>query len=275
MNSTDQKKLGAFYTPADLAIAVTARALEPHIAYRYKDNLGSLRVCDPACGGGVFLLAALDQLTDHYLKLAAHGTPRATVARFVATEMLFGLDKNPDAIAETRDALSVRCGFDVGAEHLRVGDALVGRFPGELDDGDTWPADWTLGGTVEPFHWDDEWASITCWLGNPPFLGGIKISSVLGKPYQAYLKWLHKDGYHGNADLCAHFLRRCEAVSNPGTPTTMSFICTNTICQGGTRRFGLAKLLEWGWVIYDAAKSMPWPGDAAVHVSVVHLARGF
>jgi hypothetical protein len=94
--------------------------------------------------------------------------------------------------------------------------------------------------------------------------------------YQKYLRWIHAEDFHGNADLCAHFFRRADALTSPTrTKATISFIATNTIAQGDTRAFGVKHLVESGWGIYDATRSMPWPGCANVAVSVVHLHRGF
>jgi hypothetical protein len=51
-------------------------------------------------------------------------------------------------------------------------------------------------------------------------------------------------------------------------------IATNTISQGDTREGGLLWLVAAGWTIYDATVDLPWPGEAAVTVSVVHCAMG-
>ncbi len=59
-----------------------------------------------------------------------------------------------------------------------------------------------------------------------------------------------------------------------GKHGTFGLIATNTIAQGDTRATGLAPLNRDGWVFYDATDSMPWPGAAAVTVSLVHGAHG-
>lgn len=108
-------------------------------------------------------------------------------------------------------------------------------------------------------------------VGNPPFLGGSSISGRLGPGLRDWLLEIHT-GAHGNADLSAHFFRRASRLL--GTHGTFGLIATNTIAQGDTRTTGLAPLVRKGWQIYDATSSMPWPGNAAVTVSVVHGARG-
>jgi hypothetical protein len=107
-------------------------------------------------------------------------------------------------------------------------------------------------------------------LGNPPFLGGVNISGSLGNKYRDWLVQLHESA-NGKADLSSHFMRRANVLL--GDHGTIGFITTNTIAQGDTRESGLRVLLH-ETTIYDATSSMPWPGEAAVVVAVVHLAKG-
>lgn len=111
------------------------------------------------------------------------------------------------------------------------------------------------------------------FVGNPPFSGKNGLVSMEGG--DALLAWFKRihPGAHGNADYSAHFFRRCHHLI--GSHGTMGLIATNTIAQGDTRTTGLQALVAQGGVIYDAIRSMPWPGDAAaVTVSVVHVAKG-
>jgi len=114
-------------------------------------------------------------------------------------------------------------------------------------------------------------AFMDAFVGNPPFLGGSSVSSGFGEAYRHWLPCIH-DGAHGNADLSAHFFLRAAALL--GDHGTIGLIATNTIAQGDTRATGLQALAGRGVSIYDATRSMPWPGDAAVTVAVVHLACG-
>jgi hypothetical protein len=132
---------------------------------------------------------------------------------------------------------------------------------------------------VRPFHWEIEFAEVfgrecpgfDAIVGNPPFMGGSKISSVLGPAYRGWLSTIHRAS-HGNADLVAHFYRRAFGlVREDGT---FGLIATNTIAQGDTRATGLAWLCTNGGTIFAARRRLKWPGEAAVVVSVVHVRRG-
>ena len=129
---------------------------------------------------------------------------------------------------------------------------------------------------ITPFHWPIEFPEVfardnggfDAIVGNPPFLGGRKISGEYGTGYLAWLMNNHADS-HGNADLVAHFFRRGFILLRDGG--CLGFIATNTIRQGDTRSSGLAPILRANGRISRAVRRLRWPGDAAVVVSVVHI----
>ena len=130
-----------------------------------------------------------------------------------------------------------------------------------------------------PFHWEIEFPEVfqransgfDAVVGNPPFLGGKKISTVLGEEYRDWLVAFHEES-NRNADLVAHFFRRTfTLIRREGT---FGFIATNTVAQGDTRATGLRWICANGGAIYHARKRVKWPGMAAVIVSVLHIIKG-
>jgi hypothetical protein len=105
-------------------------------------------------------------------------------------------------------------------------------------------------------------------VGNPPFIGGKKLTGALGHDYREYLVNRLAGGTRGHADLCAYFLLRNLSIA-PGRRT--GIIATNTIAQGDTREIGLDQATADGWTVYRAIKSHPWPGTAALEVSLLWL----
>lgn len=130
------------------------------------------------------------------------------------------------------------------------------------------------------FHWplqfpevfvDREHAGFDVFIGNPPFIGGMKISTVNGVDYEAYLKVLI-GGAKGAADLSAHFFRRVfELLKDDGT---LGLLSTDRIAEGDTRTIGLRNIVESGGAIYRARTRFPWPGVAATWVSLTHIRKG-
>jgi hypothetical protein len=131
-----------------------------------------------------------------------------------------------------------------------------------------------------PFHWELEFPEVfdransgfDAFVGNPPFLGGKKISTNDGAAYRDWLEALHENAT-SNADLVAHFFRRAFNLLRPRG--TLGLIATNTIAQGDTRASGLRWICTHDGDIYHATRRVKWEGGmAAVIVSVVHLAHG-
>jgi hypothetical protein len=114
-------------------------------------------------------------------------------------------------------------------------------------------------------------AYMDAFMGNPPFAHGLQLAREQGTSYVAWITSTVTDA-DGRADLCSHFIVRASNLV--GHHGTLGFIATNTIAQGDTRESGLAGLVNHGFRIYAAVRSRPWPGNASVAVSIVHLVKG-
>jgi hypothetical protein len=132
---------------------------------------------------------------------------------------------------------------------------------------------------VAAFHWELEFPEVFTTdnsggfdviVGNPPFAGMVTLVNSNHEQYLDWLKELHPQS-HGNSDLIAHFFRRCFALLRKGG--CFGLIATNTIAQGDTRSTGLRWICQHGGNIYRVRKRLRWPGEAAVVVSVVHVAK--
>jgi hypothetical protein len=132
---------------------------------------------------------------------------------------------------------------------------------------------------IQPLHWQLAFPDVfgrpepgfNVFVGNPPFAGKNTIAEGSPDGILDWFKQLHPES-HGNADLVAHFFRRCFDLLRPGG--SLGLIATNTIAQGDTRSTGLRWICLHGGTIYAARKRYKWPGVAAVVVSVVHLLKG-
>ena len=131
MASPERRATGAFYTPVSIVTRVTDAALDAVLVRRGAregvldraagmDSLGvndsvalrkalaGLRVLDPACGSGAFLVHILDRLT-HLRVAAGDSRSAAAIRREVLSQSVFGVDVNPTAVwlCELRLWLSV------------------------------------------------------------------------------------------------------------------------------------------------------------------------
>ncbi|MDX2079411.1 MAG: N-6 DNA methylase [Terrimicrobiaceae bacterium] len=157
-----RKTTGSFYTPDSLVQALLDTALDPvldrieneepassslglHPSSLNPEPLLRLRVIDPACGSGHFLLAAARRIATRLARIRAEGTPSTEdfrhALRDVARCCIHGVDRNPMAVELTKVALwieTVDPGLPLGFfdAQIRCGDALLGVFDLKvLEDG--------------------------------------------------------------------------------------------------------------------------------------------
>lgn len=283
-----RRRSGAHYTPPGLTAEVVRTALAP--ALNDRTHVLQIKLCDPATGAGAFLLEACRQLAAHLDRDSppddaatseASGAPAGSTdaLRLVARHCIHGVDRDPLAVAVARLSLSLLTGDPASTYEsaIKQGDALVG-LPGPHDDPGIRAFFADHPHPVLAFHWPREFPAVftrpdpgfDCIVGNPPFLGGKRISTHLGPRTRDWLALLHGPG-SGNADLAAHFFRRAFTLLRPGG--TLGLIATNTITQGDTLDVGLAWIARHG-TIYAARTRVPWPGPASVMACVVHAIRG-
>ena len=137
---------------------------------------------------------------------------------------------------------------------------------------------------IRPFHWQIEFPEVfalerdgaatrgfDAMVGNPPFLGGTRISTVHGATYFAWLKQAFPPAGH-LCDIVAAFFRNAFSFLRAGG--ALGMVATNTISQGDTRHGGLAFICdELNGTIYQAIRRYRWPGVSVV-VSLVHIYKG-
>ncbi len=173
--STARKQEGIYHTPPPIVAYLVERALAPLLREQAGAPTLALTILDPACGGGALLLGACQALFGWYRARAlceeghpdlardAHGTrqlTRAARTRIVRAH-LYGVDRDPRAIATTRLALLLAIHEGAAgasddtppdlAANLHCGDALFGADyvpdPDERagsDDPAAAPLDWAL-----------------------------------------------------------------------------------------------------------------------------------
>ena len=129
---------------------------------------------------------------------------------------------------------------------------------------------------ITPFNWEIEFPEVfdrenpgfDAIVGNPPFLGGKKISTNYSSEYVSWLSEQYVES-KGSPDIVAYFFRRAFNLLRKNG--AFGLIATNTIAQGGTRSAGLRFICNHGGIIYNATRRYRWPGVAAVVVSVIHI----
>lgn len=217
-----RRRTGVFYTPAPVALGLARLALA--------GTEGAVRVCDPACGGGAFLLAA-GRL------LEARGLSRACIVE----ELLWGIDIDPLSVAVTEAALilwAAEAGDTVRRTNLVDADALRSGL-------DAWPA------PAEPFD---------VVLGNPPFQSQLAASTARTAAESAGLRERLGDVATGYADTSSLFLAAAVEMVRDGGRVALvmpeSFLATRDARPARQRVLQRANLTDlWldGGTVFDAA----------------------
>jgi hypothetical protein len=163
LDSDERKQTGTFFTPPDMAEKQVRASFDAYFANpafkdasAYVTALHDLRVLDPACGSGTFLVAAYREILARRLQNAPlrerYNGRLFALKREVVTRNLLGIDLNPMAVRLTEVRLWLHMIQDLEVSdpnlapqlpslqhHLRPGDFLqqyVPNMPHKIRD---WP----------------------------------------------------------------------------------------------------------------------------------------
>ena len=226
--------------------------------------------------------APLEAMVDEAvaLRLKIESNPAATVEDAEAQKHLLNECEEKLSLLKSAADMLVSAEFKPGnaslnQEHRDHAAVVTGHY---LADGNA--TDFRLAAKKDlngrkTFHWPLEFPEVFAgrggfhvFVGNPPFLGGRRISTLYGSSYLAYLttrEWQHA---HGNADFVTYFFLRASQLQGP--TSTFGLLSTNTIAQGDTADTGLRWLVNHADTqIIWTRPSFSWPGDAAVIVALV------
>ncbi len=145
----ERKTTGSYYTPSSLIQVLLDSALDPAIEDRLKGKqdaaqqeqaLLELKVCDPACGSGHFLIAGAHRIAGKLAEVRAgdnEPSPNETrrALRDVIRHCIYGVDINPMSVELCKVNLwleSLEPGKPLSFldAHIQCGDSLVGVGPG-------------------------------------------------------------------------------------------------------------------------------------------------
>ena len=188
---TKRRASGSFFTPDYIVDFVVEHTLGPLLRGRSVQEICRLRILDPSCGGGAFLLGVLRCLEAHCV--AAGAAPGPRLRRRLCSSCLVGVDLDPDAIEVTRAALRMA----VGAPSRTAGGRKALSF--SLVVGDALLPETKVG-------------RIDVVVGNPPWgQKGLRIGALTRARY----KELYTTA-RGVWDPFKFFVERCHQLLRPG-----------------------------------------------------------
>jgi type II restriction/modification system DNA methylase subunit YeeA len=231
-------------------------------AYRaFLNKLRAFRALDPACGSGNFLYLALLALKDieHRVSIEAEALGLQREFPQVGPAAVKGVEINPYAAELARVSIWIgeiqwmrRNGFGVSdrpilkpLDNIECRDALLNTDGSEA-----------------------KWPEANVVIGNPPFLGGVKIRGALRNGEYERLRAAYEARVPASADLVTYWFAKTMALIGAGQLKRAGLVATNSI-RGGGSRFALDQICSTA-KIFEAWSDEEWTVEgAAVRVSIV------
>jgi type II restriction/modification system DNA methylase subunit YeeA len=124
---------------------------------------------------------------------------------------------------------------------------------------------------VGPRSSEAPWPDADAIVGNPPFLGGKRLKTMLGDEYVETLFEIYRGRVPAEADLVSYWFGKAGDWLGRNKQSHVGLVATNSI-RGGANRRVLQRLRET-LTIFEAWDDEPWVIDgAAVRVSLIAFA---
>jgi len=240
------------------------------LLYGFSTRLAGVRVLDPACGSGNFLYVALKQLLDLEKAVITFAARNGLTTWFpqVGPEQLFGIEVSPYAHELAQVVVWIGYLQWLHDNGFATVSGTVLRRLDNITEMDAILAFDEEGRPVEP-----QWPEADIIIGNPPFLGGKRLRTVLGNAYVDALFTLYRDCVPREADLVTYWFERARARIAARQVQRAGLLATNSI-RGGANRIVLQHIKEAG-DIFMAWSDRAWVLDgAAVRVAMVGFDDG-
>ncbi|WP_232314972.1 Eco57I restriction-modification methylase domain-containing protein [Picosynechococcus sp. PCC 7003] len=251
-----RKKDGVFYTPAWVTTYIVETTIGEYLEQKkeaiwerpeikklrsfdaknrkfwqiyIKEILQKIRILDPACGSGAFLIAALQFLQRKYQEanenLAQYQKTQNTpdlfdLSSLILTQNLYGVDLSAESVEITKLSLWL---------HTAEKGQRLTNLDGNIKAGNSIVADTQY--DPKAFDWEKAFPEVMAdggfdvVIGNPPY-----VRQELLSPFKPYLEQ-HYECYDGVADLYVYFYEKGVKLLKP--QGMMSYIVTNKWLRAG------------------------------------------
>lgn len=177
-----RKEMGIYYTPTYIVDYIVKNTLGEFISKaKNAGDLEKIRILDPACGSGSFLIRAYEELYRAYMRKNGGdnemlGENMSKNAHSILTRNLYGVDLDLKAVEIAELNLLLKAAVRKGllpplSDNIKQGNSLISGSPEELEK--YFGSDWER---KKPFNWEIEFKEVMdnggfdVVIGNPPWV---------------------------------------------------------------------------------------------------------
>ena len=220
-----RKEHGIYYTPRFITNYIVKETVGRFLQESSYNEILNMKILDPACGSGSFLIRAYDELLNYHAYRRSKSVPELDQYERlpILTRNIFGVDLDMQAVEIARlnlllRSLAKRETLPSLADNIRQGNSLISGTQEELKGyfGDNWQK-------KKPFNWEQEFKDIMARggfdvvIGNPPYVGFHGFMDQ-----KDYLKDVYESA-QGRFDVYLPFIERGVSLLKEGG--LLSFIC--------------------------------------------------
>lgn len=227
-NHAHRKEQGIYYTPIYIVDYIVRNTLGELLKDKTID-VEKIRVLDPACGSGSFLIKAFDVLNEHYAKHDKNysqtqmdfetGLPYTSKVKILKNN-IFGVDLDRQAVEIAQLNLLLKIAekgyrLPLLQENIKCGNSLI-EDPAIAGD--------------KAFKWEEEFPEIMkeggfdVVIGNPPYINAIQLTKTVGENTKDYWKRKYYSA-KGTYDIYILFFEQALRICKEGG--YVSFITPN------------------------------------------------
>ena len=226
-NAKKRKEQGIYYTPTFIADYIVRNALKPVLdKCKNVNDLMKIKVLDPACGSGSFLIKALDVINEKYKEFGYEGNEFTKIQ--IILQNLYGVDLDEQAVEIARLNLLINTLEQRGIMpsldgNIKNGNSLISGTDKELEKyfGKNFK-------DKKPFNWEEEFPEVfkqggfDVIIGNPPY---VNFANINDSSEREYLRTTYSTAKN-KSDLYSFFTER--AISLIKERGYLGFIFSNS-----------------------------------------------
>lgn len=248
-----RKAGGVYYTPQYIVDYIVANTIGKQLENKTPKEAAEIKICDPACGSGSFLLGAYQYLLnwhkDYYIQnqnkknpLTPEGSLTTGEKKKILLNNIYGVDIDTNAVEVTKLSLLLKCmegetQASIAHQMTMFNERVLPTLENNIKSGNSlidmdyydYQLDFGEERKIKPFSWQKGFPDVfknggfDAVIGNPPYVLGRETFDNTIKNYIS--KNFHT--YGGKFDLYIFFCEQgLKLLKNNGI---FSFIIPNTI----------------------------------------------